>query len=868
MHILAKIKLLLIILVVFASSSSTVKASFDIIGTWVQGPSLPYEIANYPLIINGDKIYIISGSAYGVTPNIIYGQLSQDGSINSWTVSSTQFPTSLFWHSIVTSGNNLYVIGGNEYPNNSIYSIDKLYKTNIQENGMLGTWSISSQIPNRLAHGAGVVVGNRVYYVGGGTWTNGWNQSASSAVYMAEIGTDGNLSTWGSAGGMPLGLMGHSVIYSGKKLLVFGGYDQSGTASNKIFSADLDSTGKTTNWTELAVHLPHPAWHSMIVKAEDYIVLAGGRNNLSAGSGIFQDVYFSKIGEDGNPTSWVKSSNSLPKPNCCAGVAYQNGKIYIAGGHDGYDYYKSVWITTVNFSQSVKSPIVIVPGIGASWNYEAIVHGKNVPHDQWSIAPFVKVYDGLIKALDNIGYEKDDDYYVYAYDWRKSIKENSLLLKEFIDSHVLEDKPAGTKVTIIGHSMGGLITRELLQSDASNQIGKSIILGAPNSGSSKVYKMWEGADFSDMERWQSIAIKLLLFINKGKYSNIAEEIHNEFSSLQNLLPTYEYLYNRDGTVKPLSNLKWQNNYLNSLNNISLPTYIVSGIGNSTVKNYVVKERNSLDKLIGRWEDGVPISSTQQDGDGTVLSLSSQIPGGNNIVWPQINHTELISSDNSQTKIFNLLGLNTEGSAVNQPAYANALVITIGSPATFTVYDPMGQVYNPTEGILVIDNPQPGSYQVVINSTGTGKYIVYYGRIVGNKEYWGQEEGYFNDGSESRLLNITYSPDNGFNYREMINQINKQLEYLDIRLNNLPYKFKNNTAAKVKVIKIQLKDLQKDGQPSSFYAAKQEIVYKLLTQIEQIIEEAPSQDFDPVIRTEIFTSIRSIRWLVESQLGNK
>ncbi|HDO23621.1 MAG TPA: lecithin--cholesterol acyltransferase, partial [bacterium] len=57
------------------------------------------------------------------------------------------------------------------------------------------------------------------------------------------------------------------------------------------------------------------------------------------------------------------------------------------------------------------------------------------------------------------------------------------------------------KVDIIAHSMGGLVARSYIQ-DANyrNDVGKLIMLGAPNYGSSDVYTLWEGGHVP--ENWE------------------------------------------------------------------------------------------------------------------------------------------------------------------------------------------------------------------------------------------------------------------------------------------------------------------------------------------------------------------------------
>jgi len=105
---------------------------------------------------------------------------------------------------------------------------------------------------------------------------------------------------------------------------------------------------------------------------------------------------------------------------------------------------------------------------------------------------------GLIGKLIEEGYTLYDpskpleqqmnaNLFLFPYDWRKPIEEIAEDLASFINSTVRRIW-GNTKIDIIAHSMGGLVTKAWLLSHTSEQnIGKIIMVGVPHLGSPQAY---------------------------------------------------------------------------------------------------------------------------------------------------------------------------------------------------------------------------------------------------------------------------------------------------------------------------------------------------------------------------------------------
>jgi hypothetical protein len=78
-------------------------------------------------------------------------------------------------------------------------------------------------------------------------------------------------------------------------------------------------------------------------------------------------------------------------------------------------------------------------------------------------------------------------FFEYPYDWRQDLSETALELKEFIIEHTANIG----ETYLVGHGMGGLLSREYLRQNSSNphNIKKQILIGTPNDGCPMVYSI-------------------------------------------------------------------------------------------------------------------------------------------------------------------------------------------------------------------------------------------------------------------------------------------------------------------------------------------------------------------------------------------
>ncbi|MCU0492799.1 MAG: alpha/beta fold hydrolase [Chloroflexaceae bacterium] len=100
----------------------------------------------------------------------------------------------------------------------------------------------------------------------------------------------------------------------------------------------------------------------------------------------------------------------------------------------------------------------------------------------------IDTYQTTITTLTQAGYVEGRNLFVFAYDWRKDITGQANLLLREIDR--VRVRTGASKVNILAHSMGGMLTRTVLSnSNSHGKINRVITLGTPVLGATKALGM-------------------------------------------------------------------------------------------------------------------------------------------------------------------------------------------------------------------------------------------------------------------------------------------------------------------------------------------------------------------------------------------
>jgi len=405
-------------------------------------------------------------------------------------------------------------------------------------------------------------------------------------------------------------------------------------------------------------------------------------------------------------------------------------------------------------------PVIIIPGIMGSWE-------KN---GKWQIDPIFHTYDDLRSAFLANGYEDGEDeenggnFFTFPYEWRDSNKVNAVELKAKIQKIKNEtDRP---KVDIVAHSMGGLLAREYIESTYyQNDIDQLITIGTPHLGAPKDYMTWEGGEFMGFE---SVALKY--FFNQEAKENGYDSIFHyirgrPMSSVQELLPVYDYLYDDNGSDYDLrtgypANYP-RNEFLENLNKrektaeLADTTELSNIVGKQDRQTTTISGYNVVNADMGElWEYGYPHGFEvpwvgdqglrKSDGDGTVPLYSAeaeQIPFDKTIYF-QSRHNGL-PTDTQKDILEILIGIRPENE-VREWKIDDILISLVFSPVDFQIISPSGErlgkdfktgeELNEIEGayysgfdtdteFITIPNPEDGEYKILAEGTGEGKYKI-------------------------------------------------------------------------------------------------------------------------------------------------
>lgn len=370
--------------------------------------------------------------------------------------------------------------------------------------------------------------------------------------------------------------------------------------------------------------------------------------------------------------------------------------------------------------------VVIVPGMGGSWNQDAILNCDINAGGTWGPTPyFGDLYSGLTQSFTLNGFTP----YIYYYDWRKQITQNTSGLAQFIQSK----KTPNEKVDIVGHSMGGLVARAYIENEGNNNsVYKLLTAGSPHKGTILAYPAWSGGEIWSDDLRIRIATTLVkqLCSNKLKLSD-KDTIRKVAPSFQNLLPIFNYLKDKKtNIVKTVSSMASQNNWLPT-NNFNSPFFGVTvgtlaGTGVNTLTTLVTNPPTKAQTKQGLWQDGNPVQKIyNSQGDGSVLVDSASLPGSTQILVNQ-DHGGIVSSSQGINAILTFLKGNSQTQSLSnsQTKSETSALVLLSDAGTFSVEDPNGNKRQSDRGMVAFINPKNGSHKLFLQPKSWGtRFIV-------------------------------------------------------------------------------------------------------------------------------------------------
>ena len=191
--------------------------------------------------------------------------------------------------------------------------------------------------------GMSMIAYNGFLYALGGT-PDGTAANATTTVWIAKLGANGEPQLWHPSGGtpaywyvssntLPAALSYSSIAAYKNRLYLVGGRNTGGASSNDVRIADFLPTGDIGPWTTNgAQNLTTPLarfGHSVHVY-NDTMYVIGGNNNGT----LLATNYYSKLNTDGTMNAWVQTTSFTTARSSFGGqmTGVWGAYIYLAGG--------------------------------------------------------------------------------------------------------------------------------------------------------------------------------------------------------------------------------------------------------------------------------------------------------------------------------------------------------------------------------------------------------------------------------------------------------------------------------------------------------------------------------------------------------
>ncbi len=363
---------------------------------------------------------------------------------------------------------------------------------------------------------------------------------------------------------------------------------------------------------------------------------------------------------------------------------------------------------------------VIIPGLGASMNSEAIQSCSDTNPDAWqSWYPTDQTYKTLKNTLTKYGYKVAFFY----FDWRKSPQTIALELRQFLNSNLMKNE----KVHVVAHSMGGLVARSYIETEKEkNRISTLVTVGTPHEGTVLAYPAWSAGNIWGDLTWRLAGTLTLHYCRLAHPEmNARQIIQTYFPATQTLLPTFNYL-------RKLPSLSFIDvNTMNARNSL-LPTPFAapfygtnvitfSGTGHKTLDKLDVRNPFYLDNKSGNWLDGRPFTRRYTSkGDGTILISSSSLEDAPSYVLNG-DHAEIISSRTAVKEIVEKVNNSTVNVQFADSTKLHTILILTTDTATVDTNLPADYVWK-NKDTLIFFNPKKGKYQTKVGTKKTNTRI--------------------------------------------------------------------------------------------------------------------------------------------------
>ena len=286
---------------------------------------------------NGTTVSNASGVAYNDT---IYAPLNADGTIGSWSSTSTFNGAARRTAGAATAYNGfMYYLGGSASSPGGSASVETQYVA-INSNGSLGTWALTTALPAGRFLDVAWAYNGKMYVAGGFHGSANTTCSTVSSTYcsdvrMSTIAGAGTLGAWSAQAEMNNRRAGHVVVVNAPYVYMLGG-DGGGCAIMETGS--MTSSGTITSWTATSLTSPFICrTQAMAGYSNGYLYMWGANTSTSSAS---TTGLYARTADDGTLATdagcgakWCATATLSASYFNRTGMVY-NGTMYSLGGND------------------------------------------------------------------------------------------------------------------------------------------------------------------------------------------------------------------------------------------------------------------------------------------------------------------------------------------------------------------------------------------------------------------------------------------------------------------------------------------------------------------------------------------------------
>ncbi len=421
----------------------------------------------------------------------------------------------------------------------------------------------------------------------------------------------------------------------------------------------------------------------------------------------------------------------------------------------------SMAFTPVKVKQSniTKTPVIIIPGIMGSYlnkedgtevwmniskmllehddSYlnDLILSVSGLPESPVKVGnviiktPSEDFFESLVENLKNTGYQEGMDLFVFPYDWRLDMDGTSIALSNFIEE--IKTQTSHTKVDIISHSMGGLLSKSYIKNHGDS-LNKFIDIGTPHIGSIKSFKILNYGDNLNASIFYG-----LLGLNSERVRVISQNMPSVYELLPSA-PYGNYLYDLDdfdqNEVRGSLNYRETEEFLKNTGRNSLlvdqAEIFHDNVDNLDPSDYGVEAYNivgcgtpTLDKIfiLNKENGGTEYNISYTNGDGTVSQKSAEaMPALKTYYVKNAVHSLMPSTSGVKelvTSILNnedidLSSYSNISKNISDCKLPNGKIVSFHSPIDLHIYDSQGRHTGPNENGDIEQNIPGIAYDII------------------------------------------------------------------------------------------------------------------------------------------------------------